>query len=116
MTPIRLLAAAAVTTLLAAPAFAQEPDTAPEDMMNPPPASAPADMTAPAADDAGMPVSATAPVVMRQSSVSPDQAAMLKPGDANVVTNGPVPDTRENRRKYGGPISNGGRQTRPVGN
>ena len=53
---------------------------------------------------------------MRQDSVSPDQAAMLKPGDANVVTNGPVPDTRENRRKYGGPMSNGGRRTTPAGN
>lgn len=33
-----------------------------------------------------------------------------------VVTNGPVPDTPENRARFGGPESNGGRNTRPVGN
>jgi len=33
-----------------------------------------------------------------------------------TVTNGPVPDTAANRARYGGPLSNAGRQTRPVGN
>lgn len=33
-----------------------------------------------------------------------------------LVTNGPVPDTPENRARFGGPESNGGRNTRPVGN
>ena len=33
-----------------------------------------------------------------------------------LVTNGPVPDTPENRALYGGPDSNGGRQTVPAGN
>lgn len=109
MTPIRLIAAASFATLLAGPALAQ--DTLPgHEPMNVPATPAPT------ADDMGVPASTTAPVVMRQDSVSPDQAAMLKPGDANVVTNGPVPDTRENRRKYGGPMSNGGRRTTPAGN
>jgi UrcA family protein len=33
-----------------------------------------------------------------------------------TVTNGPVPDTPENRARFGGPNSNGGRKTVPAGN
>lgn len=33
-----------------------------------------------------------------------------------LVTNGPVPDTPENRARFGGPDSNGGKRTAPVGN
>lgn len=33
-----------------------------------------------------------------------------------TVTNGPVPDTAENRARFGGPNSNGGRRTAPAGN
>lgn len=33
-----------------------------------------------------------------------------------LVTNGPVPDTRENRAKYGQPLSRAGRATTPAGN
>lgn len=111
MTPIRLLAAAAFMTVLAGPALAQDdPNTMPDDANTVPPA------TAPAAEENATPASAMSPVILRQDSVTPEQAATLKPGDANVVTNGPVPDTRENRRKYGGPVSNGGRQTTPAGN
>lgn len=108
MTPIRLLAAASLAALLAGPALAQDPATMPEENTNATPA--------PAAEEVATPASAMTPVIMRRDSVSPDAAAMLKPGDPNVVTNGPVPDTRENRRKYGGPISNGGRRTAPAGN
>ena len=32
-----------------------------------------------------------------------------------TTTNGPVPDTAANRRKYGGPMSNAGRRTAPSG-
>ncbi len=117
MTPIRLLAAAALTAVLAGPALAQDPAPIPEDAANPPAStSMPTDTPAPAATDMGAPASATAPMIMRQDSVSPEQAATLKAGDPNVVTNGPIPDTRENRRKYGGPMSTGGRRTTPAGN
>ena len=52
-----------------------------------------------------------------QSSPTPvDQAAQLKAGDSSVVSNGPVPDTRANRAKYGQPMSNAGKRTRPAGN
>lgn len=33
-----------------------------------------------------------------------------------VITNGPVPDTPENRDAYGGPMSRAGERTAPVGN
>jgi len=33
-----------------------------------------------------------------------------------TITNGPVPDTAENRARYGGPMSNAGKRTKPAGN
>jgi hypothetical protein len=33
-----------------------------------------------------------------------------------MVTNGPVPDTPENRRKYGQPLSHAGKMTAARGN
>jgi len=33
-----------------------------------------------------------------------------------VVTNGPVPDTAENRSRYGAPMSRAGKRTAPAGN
>jgi hypothetical protein len=33
-----------------------------------------------------------------------------------TTTNGPIPDTKENRRKYGQPMSNAGKHTAPRGN
>jgi len=76
------------------------------------PAAAPAMPAASAAPDAGV---NTAGVVL-MSSQSPDAQASLKAGDPNVVSNGPVPDTKANRAKYGAPMSNGGRHTTPKGN
>lgn len=122
MTLTRFLTAAAASALLAGPALA-----APEPEPSVP--SQPADsmpMTSPAippsADQAGSPASTmavdpNAPAVILQSSPTPpDQAWKLKAGDPSVITNGPVPDTAENRARYGAPISNGGRKTRPAGN
>jgi len=117
MTPIRLLAAVAVTAFIAGPALGQTPAAAPV-AGNMPPVMQPA----PAADLLGMPASAvtvdpvTGMTVVRQPTSTPEQAAMLKAGDANVVTNGPIPDTPENRARYGAPISNGGKRTAPAGN
>lgn len=125
MSLTRLLTAAAISALFAAPAFAT-PDPA-----QPVAPTTPADqrqstdtqlMNPPSADQAGTPASATvmdpsAPAVILQSSPTPPEDAWrLKAGDPNVVTNGPVPDTAENRARYGAPLSNGGRRTRPIGN
>ncbi len=49
------------------------------------------------------------------SSDTLGDTSKLKAGDPDVVSNGPVPDTRENRAKYGRPMSQAGRSTRPTG-
>jgi hypothetical protein len=52
-----------------------------------------------------------------QSSPTPvDMAYKLTPNDASVVTNGPVPDTPQNRKLYGQPMSHGGKSTAATGN
>ena len=66
-----------------------------------------ADIAGEASQPAGIPVSSPTPVA---------QAYLLKAGDPYVVSNAPVPDTPATRRAYGGPDSNGGKKTRPVGN
>ena len=46
-------------------------------------------------------------------------ASSQPPSDGPVVqhvTNGPVPDTPDNRARYGAPMSNGGQTTAPSGN
>lgn len=74
------------------------------------PAAAPT--MAPAAPQAGVNTSVVIPV----SSMTPAEQASLKAGDPNVVSNGPVADTKANRAKYGLPDSNAGKRTIPKGN
>ena len=68
--------------------------------------------TAMAAPAAGVNASGVLPV----SSKTPEEQAMLKAGDSNVVSNPPVADTPENRAKYGKPDSNAGKRTAAKGN
>lgn len=126
----RLLTAAAVSALLAGPAFAQVSPSTPPDQPPPaqttstPPLDAPPAeaMAPPTAEEAGMPASTSAvdpsapAVILRDSPTPPDQAWKLKAGDPSVVTNGPVPDTAENRARYGQPMSHTGKRTKPAGN
>ncbi|HYE46096.1 MAG TPA: hypothetical protein VEA44_10025, partial [Caulobacter sp.] len=72
-----------------------------------PPADPADDVASSAAQPAGIPTSSPTPV---------EQAYLLKAGDPTVTSNSPVPDTPATRAAYGGPDSNGGRKTRPVGN
>lgn len=100
MTPVKpILAAAALA--LAMPAFAQT--------QAPPSAPPPG---APSATMAGVNTSGPVPA----DQLPPGQASALAAGDNQMVTNGPVPDTPANRAKYGKPMSNAGRKTRPIGN
>ena len=89
---------------------------------NPTPA-APATSTDMAADPAATPSAMAAPAAgvntagaVPVSSESPEAQASLKAGDPNVVSNGPVADTPENRAKYGKPMSNAGKRTAAKGN
>jgi hypothetical protein len=58
-----------------------------------------------------------APAPAEEAAAAPAAAA---PAAATVttrtVTNGPIPDTPENRARFGGPNSAGGRRTAPSGN
>ncbi len=111
MSLIRVLTATALSTLLAGPAFAQTPP-APQPPAEPmPPMSAPMATPMPPMADPSAPA-----VILQSSPTPPERAWTLKAGDPHVVTNGPVPDTAENRAKYGQPMSNGGQRTKPVGN
>jgi len=67
---------------------------------------------APSADLAGQDASAAAPSD-DQSSSTP---MMIRQGDNVLVTNGPIPDTKANRARFGKPESNAGKRTAPAGN
>lgn len=93
---------------------------APADQTMPAAPTSPSDM---AADPAASPTATSAPAagvntsgVVPVSSQSPEAQASLKAGDANVVSNPPVADTKANRAKYGMPDSNAGKRTAPKGN
>jgi hypothetical protein len=111
MSTLRLaLALSAATALLAGAAAAQPaydnsqsaPPPAPmasDPNAAPPPAAPMTDTTAPmAATSAGSNVSAT-----------------LADG-TQVIASPPVPDTRANRARFGGPMSRAGKRTAPAGN
>lgn len=57
-----------------------------------------------------------APMADTTTSTMYQAPAMSPEVNTTLVTNGPVPDTPENRARFGGPNSNGGRQTAPRGN
>jgi hypothetical protein len=117
---------AAAALLLAGPALAQTPSQPPAAPQTGAPVN-PTANTAPAASDAAAPVAAVAqdpnaPMgsnanpIPENSPTPPSQASSLVAGDASVVSNGPVPDTKANRAKYGQPMSAAGRSTKPAGN
>ncbi len=51
-------------------------------------------------------------------AIAPSAPAAAQPASftSTMVSNGPVPDTPENRAKYGQPMSNAGKRTAPAGN
>jgi hypothetical protein len=121
MTPTRLLLGAAAAALLSTAAFAQDaPSAQPEqksgdNIVNPAatpmpaePAPAPA-VSAPSAAAMGADASVTASAVDAPAPVAGTVTV-------STVTNGPVPDTAENRAKYGAPMSRAGKLTRAAGN
>jgi hypothetical protein len=71
----------------------------------PPEPPAPPPPPPPAAETPPPPAPAAEPVRQYSSEAT-----------VQVITNGPVPDTPENRARYGGPMSRAGRHTTPAGN
>jgi hypothetical protein len=130
-----LFAASAASALLATVAFAQTtPDTPPspegtlQDQVNdtakakPDPAvtvtkervTVPTDTAAQAAPmDSTMPME---PASAMPATTAGANVAATESTRVQVVTNGPVPDTAENRAKYGGPQSRAGKRTAAKGN
>jgi hypothetical protein len=118
-----LLIAAGAVALMSGAALAQT--TAPEDQSMPPAASPdmaspsatnPTDMpSAPSVNDPS--VAAQAPMTDTQSTTATTTTMASNTGvNVQTVTNGPVPDTPENRAKYGQPMSHAGKRSAPVGN
>jgi hypothetical protein len=73
------------------------------------------DAAAGAGGSAVNPPAAAPPVGGYASSDTLGDTSKLKAGDPDVVSNGPIPDTQENRAKYGRPESHAGRATKPTG-
>ena len=95
--------------MLAATALAVSAAIAAGQGSNPPPAQSSGNSMSGAAPDASSSASATA-----DSSAAPTPPPTA--GGVTHVTNGPVPDTPDNRTRYGAPMSNAGQTTTPTGN
>ena len=54
-------------------------------------------------------------VVYESSPTPASDAWRMTQRDPDVVTNGTVPDTPQNRQRYGGPMSHAGKMTPPTG-
>lgn len=122
-----LLSAAGLAALLMAPAAVWAQDQAQPAPAPTASSAPPTTVDAPAAPDAASPVAAVtqnagAPMgspanPIPESSPTPaPQAGALVASDPTVVSNGPVPDTKANRARYGKPLSATGRATAPAGN
>jgi uncharacterized surface protein with fasciclin (FAS1) repeats len=96
---------------------AAPPTTAPNPAAPPAPVNDPSAMSSnPATTPSATTTATDSAGVVPMSSQPPEAQATLKAGDTNVVTNGPVADTPENRAKYGAPMSNAGKRTAAKGN
>ena len=60
---------------------------------------------------AGAALAQNAPAAGAPAERAPSAAA-----GTDVISNGPVPDTRANRAKYGQPLSHAGKMTKAAGN
>jgi hypothetical protein len=106
---IGTLALTAASAVLAQPAA---PMTAPQGQDS---AAAAPDRTAgqPSGDQAP---SAAAAGVNASATAAPQGVEFIRQGNNILVTNGPIPDTRANRARFGEPLSLTGRRTKPAGN
>jgi hypothetical protein len=142
MRRLQLAIGAAALALIAAPAMAQSTEgpmappnsmnttgpttcTAPNDVtctnrapkavIAPPSNAVPSEETPNQLGPAAMPPAAVPPAPVTDTSL-PTRQYSSTGTDVQVISNGPVPDTAENRAKYGGPRSRAGKRTAPAGN
>lgn len=107
------LAASVAACLFSGVAVAQNTPPAPPATSAAPAASQSQPVAAPAAADAATQASAT--------TTEPANALVTVTTDADgvrhmLITSRPVPDTPENRARYGRPLSNAGERTQAAGN
>lgn len=135
MTLKHLLAAASAAALIGGAAYAQDagaspapddaaptdatpapdrstPETLPSGVVNPVPDAAGAGADASTMAPAESPPDAMAPAAPSASESGTDVAAVVQP---RILANAPIPDTPENRDKYGEPLSNAGKRSDPNG-
>lgn len=87
----------------------------------PPPASSATQSATPDqnAPSTSMPGDHGLPVTAASATAAGSNASVTVDANGNrhvLVANPPIPDTAENRAKYGHPLSNAGRRTEPAGN
>lgn len=114
MTPTRILIAAGCAALLGGTAASAQSN---EMAVNPQNPSSQTEMQSGATvSEAEAKSEAAAQVGVDASALTP--AADQAPGtvSTDLITNGPVPDTPENRARFGGPNSRSGQMTAPSGN
>ncbi len=114
-----LLIAAGAVALMTGAAFAQSPTDS--GTTNPVAPNAAGDPTLQNAD--GSPLGSQGTSAATPNNVAPADSAVgttmgttTMAANVQTVTNGPIPDTPENRAKYGAPLSRAGKRTAPVGN
>lgn len=115
MTLTRILAAAGCAALLAGAAHAQSADTT---TTVDPATGVTTTTTVDPATGMTTTTSATSATTVGVPASSLTTTMNGAPGTVTtqVITNGPIPDTPENRARYGQPLSHAGKRSAPVGN
>lgn len=112
---LKYLAAAGAASLLMAGAVCAQPASsgspAAGAAVNPPSTSTSGSATTGASTS-----TSGAGVTTSSTTTSADVAGTNASVTTQTITNGPVPDTPENRRKFGGPMSRAGKHTAAKGN
>jgi hypothetical protein len=123
-----MIASAATAALLAGAAFATSALAQNDTAVNPPsasqlppsdsaPSAAPAPIQGPSGPSApGVTSPSADAATVAPAAGAPTQRASAASAGTDVISNGPVPDTKANRAKYGQPLSHAGKLTKPAGN
>jgi len=113
MTILRYALGLTAAVVLGGVAAAQpaQPVDHPDTSMSPPPAASTPDPSMPAPTDTT--TTAAPPAAPAATTAGADVAATA---GTQVIASAPVPDTPENRAKYGGPMSHAGKHTQAKGN
>ena len=121
MNVLSTTAAVAALALLGSAAFAQQPTAADENTSPAGSSAAHPNMPMPMQHDKmpmPMPNTSTSTTIEATLDTAPSATSVATPVSVTttVVASAPIPDTPENRAKYGQPMSNAGKRTAASGN